>query len=78
MSTKLKHLVLAVALIGVPLTALSACTTHHDRFHNNFDSTHQQFYEEPYARAEDRRHDRDGYRGRYDNKDSDYNSIFRW
>jgi hypothetical protein len=23
-------------------------------------------------------HDRDGYGGQYDNRDSDYRSIFRW
>lgn len=90
MSTKLKHLVLAVSLIGVLLIALSACTTHHDRFHNNFGPALQQFYEKPYTQAEDRRfheglaeqhrdhHDRDGYRGQYDDKDPDYRSIFRW
>jgi hypothetical protein len=89
MSTKLKHNVLAVSLVGVLLTALSACTTH-DRFHNNFGPTHGQFYKEPYTQAEDRQfheglaewhrdhHDRDGYRGRYDDRDSDYRSIFRW
>jgi hypothetical protein len=90
MSTKLQHLVLVVSLVGVLLTALSACTTHRDRFPNNFGPTHQQFYEEPYTQAEDRRfheglaewhrdhHDRDGYGRRYDDRDSDYRSLFRW
>ncbi len=90
MSTKLKHTVLTVSLVGVLLTALSACTTHHDRFHNNFGLTHQQFHEEPYTQAEGRRfhaglaewhrdhHDRDGYGGRYDDRDPDYRSILRW
>ena len=78
MSIKLKHTVLVVSLVGVLLTTLSGCTTHHDRFHSNFGPTREQFYEEPYTQAENRRHDRNGYREQYNNKDSDYSSIFRW
>jgi len=90
MSTNLKHTVFAVLLIGVLLTALSACTTRHDRFHNNFGLTHEQFYEEPYPQAEHPRfhqswgelprdyRSRGGYSGRYDDREPYYGSILRW
>ncbi len=86
MSTKLKHIVLVVSLVGVLLATLSACTTH-ERFHNNLGFLHEKFHEEPYTQAEGRQfhagledlqrdhHDRDGYGGRYDDRDPDYRSI---
>jgi hypothetical protein len=90
MNTKLKHTVFAVSLIGVLLTTFSACSTHHDRFHDNSGLTREQFREERYRQTGHPRYHqsweelpsdyrgRGGYSGRFGDRDPYYGSILRW
>jgi hypothetical protein len=90
MRAKLKHPVLAVSLVGVLLTALSACTPHHDHFHNKFGLMHEQFHGETHPWAEHHQflqgweelprdyRGRGSYSRRYDDRDPYYGSILRW
>jgi hypothetical protein len=74
MSTKLKHIVLAMSLGGAMLT-LGACA--HEQFHHDLSVAHREFHAQPYTAGEHRRfleeledlhrdyHDRDYYRNYY-------------
>ena len=81
MHTALKSTILAIPLIGILLTGLTACTPH-ERFHHTLGRVHDDFHQRPHSPAEHHRlhenlgdlheeyHERDYdnqryYRGRY-------------